>query len=1097
MRSSQPFALLLLVSAAQVAWCAASNDKPLLLRSPTISRTQIVFAFANDLWSVGRDGGDAVRLTTGVGVETDPIFSPDGSMIAFTGEYDGNVDVFVIPAMGGTPKRLTWHPAADRAVGWTPDGKQVLFSSGRTSYSNFSRLFTVPADGGPEIQLPLDRAVAGSFSPDGSKLAYVPTDQWQQAWKRYRGGQTTPIWLATLADSSVVKIPRNNSNDRDPMWVGDTVYFLSDRNGPVSLFAYDTKSKQVTEAVKNTGLDFKSASASPDAIVYEQFGEIHIYDLKTRKTRDVPVRLTGDLPEVRPHFRKIKTSEIRDAEISPTGARAVFAAHGEIFTVPAEKGDIRNLTKSPDAEDRDPAWSPDGKSIAYFSDASGEYALEIRDQNGAGEPRRISLGTPPTFPYSPQWSPDSKKIAYTDKRLNVCFIDLAKATPVCFDTDTYAGPMRLNPAWSPDSQWIAYTRKLKSHLHAVFAYSLEQSKKFQVTDGMSDAANAQFDKEGKYLYFTASTDTALTSGWLDMSTYQRPVTRSVYVTVLTKDVPSPLAPESDEEKPPAAPEASADAKKEPAAKKETPVRIDIENIGQRILALPIPARNYVSMSAGKTGVLFLVEAPMVSSMTGPGEGLTLHQFDLKTRKTEKIREGINEFILSANGEKMLYRQGQQPGAQQYFIAAAAKAPATPPPPGQGGGPLRLDDMQAWVDPRAEWAHMYHQVWRGERDFFYDPGLHGVNREAMEKKYEPYVANIATRDDLNYLFEEMLGEMTVGHMFIRGGDMPEVKRVKGGLLGADYSIENGRYRFARVYNGENWNPNLKAPLTQPGVNVTAGEYLLAVQGRDVRPPANVYSFFEETAGKSIVIRVGPDPNGANARDVTVVPVDSESGLRNFAWIEDNRRKVDQLTGGRVGYVYLPNTAGGGYINFNRYFFSQVGKEAVIIDERFNGGGSIADYIIDYLRRPIMGRFTMREGEDITVPMAGIFGPKVMIVNEMAGSGGDAMPWLFRKSGIGPLVGMRTWGGLVGHYTGPGDLIDGGNVGTPDLAFYNLDGAWDVENHGVSPDYEVEMNPKLVREGHDPQLEKAVEVVIEQLKKTPVNYGKRPSYPNYQK
>src|SRR5215471_14983305 len=392
--------------------------------------------------------------------------------------------------------------------------------------------------------------------------------------------------------------------------------------------------------------------------------------------------------------------------------------------------------------------------------------------------------------------------------------------------------------------------------------------------------------------------------------------------------------------------------------------------------------------------------------------------------------------------------------------------------------------------------MYHQVWRDERDFFYDPGLHGLNREAIEKKYQPYLANISTRDDLNYLFEEMLGEMTVGHMFVGGGDKPEVKRTRGGLLGCDFTVENGRYRFARVYNGENWNPSLNAPLTQPGVNVTAGEYLLAVQGHDVRSPANVYSFFEETAGKSIVIRVGPDPNGASAREVTVVPVASDNGLRNLAWVEDNRRKVEQLTGGRVGYVYMPNTAGSGYLNFNRYFFSQVGKEAVIIDERFNGGGSIADYVIDYLRRPLMARFSMREGEDITTPIEGIFGPKVMITNEMAGSGGDAMPWLFRRAGLGPLVGMRTWGGLVGHYTSAGDLIDGGNVGTPNLAFYNLEGSWDVENHGVSPDYEVEMNPKLVREGHDPQLEKAVDVVMAQLQKSPVNYGKRPAYPDYQ-
>jgi tricorn protease len=663
----KPFTCFLVVVFAPVL-CALSNDKPLLLRNPTISRTYIVFSFANDLWSVPREGGDAVRLTTGLGVEGDPVFSPDGMQIAFTGEYDGNIDVFVVPASGGPPKRLTYHPAPDRAVGWTADGKSVLFTSGRTSYSNFSRLFTVPADGGFETQLPLDRAVQGSYSPDGTMIAYVPTDQWQRAWKRYRGGQTTPIWIATLSDSNIIKVPRNNSNDFDPMWVGDTIYFLSDRNGPISLFAYNTSSKQVAEVVKNNGFDFKSASAGPDAIVYEQFGSLHVYDLKTRREHAVNVRLTGDLPEIRPHFRKLAPNEIFAAGISPTGARALFIGHGEIFSVPAEKGDIRNLSRTVAVEERDPAWSPDGKSIAYFSDAAGEYELEIRDQTGLGEPRRIGLGNPPVFPYYPSWSPDSGKITYTDKRLNLSYIDLQMGVPMRIDTDTYAGPAALDPAWSPDSKWIAYTKSLKSHLHAVFVYSLEEGKAYQITDGMSDAANAVFDREGKYLYFTASTDTALNSGWLDMSSIQRPVTRTVYVVVLTKDLPSPLAPESDEEKP-----VSQDTKKpEDAGKKDIAVRIDFDNISQRILALPIPARNYTSIAAGKAGVLFLEEAPAVQAIDGPPEGRTLQMFDLKTRKTEKIRDGIGRFFLSANGEKMLYRQGPQ-----YFIAAAGKQRAFP------------------------------------------------------------------------------------------------------------------------------------------------------------------------------------------------------------------------------------------------------------------------------------------------------------------------------------------------------------------------------------------------------------------------------------
>ena len=888
------------------------------------------------------------------------------------------------------------------------------------------------------------------------------------------------------------------------MWVGDTIYFLSDRNGPMSLFAYDLKSQQVKQILKNDGFDIKSASATADAIVYEQFGSLHLLDLQSGNDRALDIRPVADLAEVRPHFLKIEPKRIRSAEISPTGARAVFGVRGEILTVPAEKGDIRNLTNTTDVVERDPAWSPDGKSIAYLSDESGEYALHIRDQSGLGEVRKINLGNPATFYYSPTWSPDSKKIGYTDKRLNYWYVDLDKKTPVKVDTDTYTDPAHsLQMVWSPDSRWIAYTKQLKSHLHAVFAYSLEQTKSFQLTDGMSDALYPAFDKDGKYLYFTASTDAALNTGWLDMTSLERPVTRNAYVIVLKKDLPSPLAPESDEEKAKEAEKGGKDQKGEAdkdkekgKAKEEKPVNveIDLEAIGQRILALPVPARNYDGLLAGKAGVLFLGEAPPVDPIDFDegGPATKIHKFDLKTRKTEQILDGVTSFDVSFNGEKMLYAR-----QNQWFITPAEKPAEGPPPPGQGG-PLRLDSMEIYVDPRAEWKHMYDQVWRDERDFLYDPGLHGLNLEAVRRKYEPFLDNIATRDDLNYLFTEMLGNITIGHMFVGGGDVPEPKRVKTGLLGADYSVENGRYRFTHVYDGENWNPKLRAPLTQPGVNVHAGDYLLAVNGRDVRPPADVYSFFEETAGKQVVLKVGARSDGSGSREVIVVPVDDESSLRNYAWIEGNRRKVDELTGGRVAYVYLPDTYAGGYTNFNRYYFAQVGKDAAIIDERYNGGGDIADYIIDYLRRPLLSYWNMREGKDITTPIEAIFGPKVMIINEMAGSGGDALPWMFRKTGIGPLVGKRTWGGLVGHYTNPADLLDGGFTGTPDLAFYNPNGTWDVENHGVPPDVETELDPQAARAGHDSQLERAVEVVMDLLKKNPLPPAPHhPAFPNYQK
>ncbi len=1062
-------------------WAAfAQTDRPRLLQKPALSKTHVVFSYGGDLWIAPREGGDARRLTTGIGIETEPSFSPDGALIAFTGEYDGNVDVYVVPAAGGVPRRLTWHPGADHAVGWTPDGKRVLFRSPRNSYSRFNRLFTVPVEGGFPEEVPLPMAEQGSYSPDGARIAYTPLAPAFEAWKRYRGGRTSAIWIADLKDSRIEKIPRDNSNDYYPMWVGNRIYFLSDRNGRFSLFAYDTQTRQVKELVANAGLDFKSASAAQDAIVYEQFGELYLYDLKSGRSRKIEIRLAGDLPQVRPSFERVARS-IRDAGLSPTGVRAVFEARGEILTVPAEKGDIRNLTATPGVAERYPAWSPDGRRIAYFSDESGEYALHIRDQSGLGPVEKIELGKPPSFYYSPVWSPDGKKIAYTDAALNLWYVELDKRVPVRVDTDTYSKPERtLDPAWSPDSRWLAYTRQLRNHFRAVFIYSLEEGKARQITDGMSDARYAAFDPNGERLYFTASTDAGPTSGWLDMSSLNRPVTRSVYLVVLRKDLPSPLAPESDEEKPEEAGKPKEPPKKEEAAR-PGPVRIDFENISQRILALPIPARNYVGLAVGKTGVLYLSEAdPTAGRMRRTA---TIHKFDLKTRKTEKFLEEVRAFEVSRNGEKVLYRKGEQ-----WAIAGAAQ----PPKPGEGV--LRLEAMEVRVDPRAEWRQMYREVWRIQRDFLYDPGLHGLNLESAVKKYEPYLESVACRADLNYLFQEMLGEISVGHMRAGGGAMPEPRRVGVGLLGADYRIENGRYRFARVYSGENWNPELRAPLTQPGVNVEAGEHLLEVNGRDVRPPANLFSFFEGTAGKQVRLRVGPDPAGAGSREVTVVPIENEMGLRHLAWIEENRRKVDQATAGRVAYVYLPNTAEAGYANFNRYYFSQVDKQAAIIDERFNGGGMAADYIIDAMRRPLMNYWATRYGEIFTTPLASIFGPKVMIINEYAGSGGDAMPWYFRRARIGPLIGKRTWGGLVGIFGFP-PLLDGGFVTAPNLAFFNPEGEWDVENRGVAPDIEVEFDPAAWRAGRDPQLEKAIEVVLAALKKTPLPTPKKPAYPNY--
>ncbi|HKP67684.1 MAG TPA: PDZ domain-containing protein, partial [Pyrinomonadaceae bacterium] len=1039
-----------LVIAATPILSFSQSSTPTLFRQPTINKNSIVFVYAGDLWRVARSGGSAERVTSNIGSESNPIFSPDGEWVAFTGEYDGNVDVYVVAASGGEPKRITFHPGNDQVIGWTRDGKSVLFLSGRGTGMPAPKMYTMPVSGeGLPAELPFPMAGgAASFSPDGSKLAYMPLAPAFQQWKKYRGGRTTKIWIGNLSDSSVEEIPRQNSNDYSPVWLGNNIYFLSDRSGPVALYSYDTGSKKVVQAVPNSGLDLKTVSAGPDAIVYEQFGSIGIFDPASGKASKVNITLNGDFSQVRPRYERV-AARIQNLALSPTGARAVFEARGEIISVPAEKGNARDLTNTPGVAERDPAWSPDGKWIAYFSDESGEYALHLRDQTGMGEVKKISLGNPSSYFYTPKFSPDSKKILFTDKRLNIWYLEVEKGTPVKVDTNPFENPVQVfDPNWSPDSKWIVYTKQLRNRLCAVHLYSVAGAKVTRVTDGLSDARYAAFDRNGKYVYFTASTDNGPTTGWLDMSGFPFQTTRSVYAVVLSAKDPSPLSPESDEEK--IVDAAATPAPKGPGAKPEpVNVVVDLDRIGQRIVALPLQARPYAALVPGKAASFFLLEAiPPSGTGATPQFGAAVHRFDVDKRKAEKVLDGVTQFDVSANGEKMLF--GQMPA--RYTIASTT-APLKP-----GEGVLNLGEMEVQIDPRAEWKQLYREAWRIQRDFFYDPSFHGLDLAAAEKRYAPYLDAVATRADLNYLFQEMLGNMAVGHHNSGGGDAPQPQRYSGGLLGADYAIENGRYRFKRIFNGENWNPNLVAPLTQPGVDVREGEYLLAVNGREVRATDNIYSFFQGTAGKQIAIRVGTNPYGTGARQVIVVPVGNEGGLRNLAWIEDNRRKVDELSGGQLAYIYLPNTGGAGYTNFNRYYFAQIDRQGAVIDERFNGGGAAADYMIGYMAKPLMNYWSTREGEDFTTPVGAIYGPKAMLINEYSSSGGDLLPWLFRENKLGTLVGRRTWGGLVGIYGYP-TLIDGGQVTAPRVAFRNLQGQLDVENKGVPPDVDVDLDPKV--------------------------------------
>jgi tricorn protease len=1061
-----------------------------MLGQPAISETHIVFYYANDLWVANVDGTNVRRLTSADGQEADSAFSPDGKLIAFSGNYDGNVDVYVVPAEGGIPKRLTWHPGPDIVQGFTPDGSAVAFVSMRNAFSyGCFQLYTVSLEGGMPEMLELPKVYRSSFSPDGKRLAYNPLPEAFHQWKRYRGGRHSVIWIYTSSDHSVEKIPQpeGRCNDYIPMWKGDKIYFLSDRNGEFNLFSYDVNSKNIEQLTQHTDFPVLSASAGGGKIIYEQAAHLHVFDLGSASSQKLTIGVASDLLGVRTRYEK-GFRYTHNVDISPSGARAVLEFRGEIVTVPAEKGDPRILTNTPGAHERSPAWSPDGKHIAYFSDKSGEYALHIASQDGKDQVKTFEIEGN-GFYKTPVWSPDSQKISFIDNSWSLYWIDLNTGTVKKIGSEYLYGVeglQTLNSAWSPDSKWISYTLNTKAYIQKVYLYSIEQDKSFPVTDGLSEVSNPVFDKSGKYLYFFASTDAGPVKHWFALSSTDMEMTSNIYLAVLKKDIPSPLSKESDEEKGEEKKEKEEEKKAEEGKaeeekdKKESDFSVDFDGLNYRIVSLPVPTGSYFDLQAGEDGQIYYLEA--LPDSRGPFRGQAkLNMFDLKKRKTETIVSGINGYKLSADNKKILYWTRNAIG-----VVSAGK-PFKP-----GEGKVNTDAVEVLIDPRAEWKQIFYEAWRINRDYFYDPNFHGVDWEGMKKKYEVFLSHLSCRNDLNRLIQWMCSELAVGHHRVAGGDFFEdPNRVPGGLLGADYADANGRYQFKKVYAGLNWNPELRSPLSEPGVDVKAGEYLLAVQGKELRPPTNLYSLFENTAEKITEITVGPDPGGANARTVQVVPVSGEYALRNRDWVEGNLKRVDEATNGRVAYVYVPNTSTLGHTYFKRYFFPQSHKDAIIVDERYNGGGSVADYYIDLLRRPLTCYWNTRYGADIKTPSASIQGPKVMLINEIAGSGGDLLPWMFRKFGLGKLIGKRTWGGLVGVLGFP-VLMDGGFVTAPNLAIWTEDG-FIVENVGIPPDIEVEELPSDFIAGRDAQLEKAIEVVLEELERNPPKKPQRPPYP----
>ena len=1086
-----------------LAATALAAEPTRLLRQPDVDAAHVVFCYAGDLWVAARAGGDARRLTTFPGVESDPSLSPDGALVAFSAAYDGNTDVYVAPVAGGEPRRLTWHPGEDLVRGWSVDGTAVLFASGRTGAPiGYPKLWSVPLAGGAPAPLPLPRVWRGSLSPDGARMTYQMIEPWETEWRNYRGGQANPIRVVDLATLAETRLPWQGSNDQSPVWLGDTVYFLSDRDLAMNVWSYHLPSARLTQLTRFKDFDAKSLNGGGGALVLEQAGYLHTLDPATGALRRLEITAAGDFPWARPHWEKVDKA-LANPALSPAGKRAAFEARGEILTVPAEKGDARNLTASPGAADRSPAWSPDGQKLAWFSDEGGEYRLVIADQNG--DHRAAIAVDRPTFFYTPAWSPDSRRIAFSDANRDLWVCEVAGGALTRVDNEMFAHPDRvIYPAWSPDSKWLAYTRRLPNQYAAIFLWSVASGKATQVTDGMSDSRAPAWDAGGKYLYFLASTDYALNVGWLDMTSYDRPVTRAIYLAVLAKGEPSPLLPESDEEK---EDEAGDDGKDKDATgkaakqeggkkgdkarddkgkggdgdeekKKEVVVTVDLDGLANRIVALDVPARDYQQLAAGAEGTLFYSEAVVNQ------KGLTLHRFELEKRKAKEVVGGVTGFALSADGKKLLY--GTREGAWAIVDATGEPKPED--------GKLATGELRVKVDPPAEWRQIFREAVRFQRDYFYVKNVHGLDLGWAERTYGAWVEHVRHRDDLTYVLDILGGETAIGHSFVGGGDLPDTDAVPVGLLGADLVADAGRYRIARIYTGESWNPTLRAPLAAPGVDVAEGDYLLAVNGRELTAAMNPYELFDRTADAQTRLRVGARASGEGAREVVVVPVASEGALRRHAWVEGNRRRVDQLSGGRLAYVWLPNTGQGGYASFNRYYFAQQDRQGAVIDERFNGGGSIADYIVDLMARDLLGYFNnpLADRQPFTAPNAAIWGPKVMVINDAAGSGGDMLPYMFRLRQIGPLVGTRTWGGLVGIWDVP-DLVDGGYITAPRGGFYNRAGEWDVEGKGVAPDVEVEMEPQLVAAGHDPQLEKAVEVALALLPEKGVKLLPQPPDP----
>jgi len=1083
-RFSRPSVLLSLAAICALSAAALHAGEARLLRQPTLSAEHVVFAHGGDLWIVDRQGGEARRLTSTPSVESDPHFSPDGQRIAFSSNRAGGSSVYVLPIGGGTPRRLTWYPAGSFARGWTPDGGRILYSSSRqTAPTGYARLWTVSPDGGPSERLPAPWGADGSFSADGGRIVIDRVARWDSEWRHYRGGQNTAMVVLDLSDLSELRLPNERQTDIQPVWMNDTIYFLSDRDWSMNIWSYDPASGALEQRTDFTDVDIKWLSGHDGTLAFERDGWIHTFDTASGEIERLGITLQADFPWAETRWEDVG-ERVRSSALSATGKRALFEARGEIFTVPVDKGDSRNITRSSGAADRAPVWSPDGSEIAWFSDAGGDgYALMIGSQDGLSEPRRIDIGES-KMAWETTWSPDGSRIAFVDDDVRVRIVDVESGEIVTADSagaNIERGDMGL--AWSPDSKWLAYAKTFPNNFHRIVTWSVESGAATALTDSLADAVAPSWDRGGRYLYFLASTNLALASGWANTSTMQADPTYAAYATVLRADDPTPFVPQSDEEPVEGDEEGESDDSAEPDKSKkggkgkknedeetdeeekepDVEVTIDFDGIERRTIALPMPVANYVLTVAGPKGSVFIGEAAQ------DRPGMTLHKFVVEDRESSEFVSGVSRVSASADGKKLLYRTSP----------TSWSVVGTDSPPDNGGDKLDLT-LQMRLDRQAEWQQMLDEAWRYQRDYFYDPDMHGRDWDEVYARYAPLVPFIRHRADLTYVLDQMNGELSVGHSFVFGGDYPETDDSKVGLLGADLLADQGRWRIDRIYTFESWNPDVSAPLDRPGLKVAEGHYIVAVNGVELTADDDPFRLLDGTAGRQTLLEINDKPSMGGAWSETVEPISSERSLRLRAWVEDNRRRVDELSDGKLAYIWVPNTGGRGVVSFNRYYFAQQDKPGAVIDERFNGGGLLDDYMVDLMTRRLRAAVTneVPNGQSFRLP-AGILGPKVLLINELAGSGGDYFPWVFRQQQAGPLIGARTWGGLVKssvHYS----LVDGGGLTAPDNAVFDpINNQWIGENVGIPPDIEVLLDAMSVAEGRDPQLERGVEEALRLL------------------